>query len=214
LACGLDHRLQVGGVERLDADLRGDDDLLGGDSGLGVVTLHPAARGLEVARVRVGHVQLASRLLGQRVALDVRAGAGHPPRAVARDPARVPGRVLFDNAALQPPVLFEPPLAFSQPLRAAARNGLCLGGALGLERLLCLAQPLAPIAAGAQPLGQLVTARLAIELVLGRVRSGGLGEDLRGDLLVIARRVMRRGRRDLGAVDGDNPDLHKPRPGA
>ncbi len=38
-AGGVDHRLEVGGVERLDADLRRDDDLLGGDRHLGVVAL-------------------------------------------------------------------------------------------------------------------------------------------------------------------------------
>ena len=78
--------------------------------------------------------------------------------------------MLFNDPALEPPVLLEPALAPGQPLRTAARNRLGLGGTLGLERLLRLAQPLAPIAAGAQPLGQLVTARLAEELILGRVR--------------------------------------------
>jgi hypothetical protein len=48
---GLDHRLQVRGVERLDRDLRRDHDLSGGNGGLGVVALDPTARGLEVARV-------------------------------------------------------------------------------------------------------------------------------------------------------------------
>ena len=89
-------------------------------------------------------------------------------------------------------------------------NGLRLGGALGLERLLGLAQPLAPIAAGAQPLGQLITTLSAVELVLGPVRSGGLLENPRGDVLVAALCVMGRRRRDLGAVDGDNPTLTSP----
>jgi hypothetical protein len=113
-----------------------------------------------------------------------------------------------------PPVLLEPALALGQPLRAAPRNGLGLGCALGLEGLPGLAQPLAPIAAGAQPLGQLVTAGLAVELILRSIDPGRLREDLLRDLLIAARRVMRRRRRDLGAIDGDDPDLHKPRPGA
>jgi hypothetical protein len=56
--------------------------------------------------------------------------------------------------------------------------------------------------------------RLAVELVLGRVGPGRLLEDLLGDLLIAARRMMGRGRCNLGAVDGDDPDLHQPRPRA
>ena len=81
-AGGCDHRLEVGGVESLGADFGRDDDLLGGDGGLRVVALDPAARGLQVARVGVGHVQLTCGLLGQRVGLDVRARPGHPLRPV------------------------------------------------------------------------------------------------------------------------------------
>src|SRR5436305_1495105 len=73
-------------------------------------------------------------------------------------------------------VLLEPALALDQPLAAVARDRLCLGGALRVERLLGLAQPLAPIAARAQPLRQLVAARLAAELVLRRIDPSGLFE--------------------------------------
>jgi hypothetical protein len=45
----------VGGAEvgAVDGDLGGDDDLILDDRGLGVVALDPAARGLDVARVRI-----------------------------------------------------------------------------------------------------------------------------------------------------------------
>jgi hypothetical protein len=78
--------------------------------------------------------------------------------------------VLGNDAPLELPVLFESALALDQPLAAVARDWFGLGGAFGLERLLGLAQPFAPIAARAQPRWQLVAARFAVELVLGRVR--------------------------------------------
>jgi hypothetical protein len=118
--------------------------------------------------------------------------------------------VLGDHPSLKLPILFQTPFAFGQALVAIARDRLGPRGALGLQRLLGLAQPSAAITAGPQPLGQLVAARLAEQLVLGRVNRGGLLEDLAGDLLVVARRVMRCVRSDLGAVDGDDADLDQP----
>ena len=87
-------------------------------------------------------------------------------------------------------------------------------GAVALELALCLAQGLAPALRRAQVLGQLVTARLAVELVLAPVGLGGLGEDLARDLLVVAIGVKRRVRRDLRAVDRDHPDRRQARPRA
>src|SRR5215210_7115305 len=108
--------------------------------------------------------------------------------------------------ALELPVLAQPAPALVQPLGAAARHLLGLSGALGVQRLLGLAQDLAAVAAGAQPLGQLVAARVAEQLVLGRVDARGVLEDLPRDLLVTAGGVMRRRRGDLRAVDRDNAD--------
>ena len=163
----VDHRLEVGGVKRLGRDLGGDHDLLRRHGGLRVVALHPAARRLQVARVRVGDVDPAHRLLGQRVWLDVRPGAGHPPRAVTGDPracqaacsatTRCSSRQSCSSRSLH------------SERRSARSRGTFAAAALCLERLLCLAQPLAPIACRAQPLGQLVAASLAVELVLGGV---------------------------------------------
>ena len=90
---------------------------------------------------------------------------------------------------------------------AAARDLLGLRGALGVQRLLGLAQHLAAITARPQPLGQLVAARLAEQLVLGRIDARGVLEDLPRDLLIAARRVMGRRRGDLRAVDRDHADL-------
>lgn len=122
----------------------------------------------------------------------------------------MPGRVLCDDAALKAPILLEARLALREALGPLPRDLLRLGGALCLERLLCLAQPLAPIACRAQALGQLVAPRLAVELVLGGVDPARLLDDLLGDLLVAAVRVMGRGRGDLRAVDATIPTLTSP----
>src|SRR5215211_4321816 len=64
--------------------------------------------------------------------------------------------------------------------------------------------------AGPQLLGQLVTALLTVELVLGRADAGGLLENLARELLVVEVCVMRGVGVQLGAVDRDQPDLDKP----
>jgi hypothetical protein len=107
------------------------------------------------------------------------------------------------------PVLAQPPPALDQPLAAIARDALRPRGPLGVQRLLGLAEHLATITARAQPLGQLIAARLAEQLVLGGVDARGLLEDLPGDLLIGARRVMRGRRGDLRAVDRDDADVHQ-----
>jgi hypothetical protein len=75
---------------------------------------------------------------------------------------------------------------------------------LGVQRLLGLAQDLAAIPHWCADLGQLVTAVVAEQRVLGRVDARGLLEDLARDLLIAARRVMGGRRGDLGAVDRDD----------
>ena len=59
----------------------------------------------------------------------------------------------------------------------------------------------------AEPLGQLITARLTEQLILRRVDLAGLLQDLLRDLLIAAVLVVGRRRRDLAAIDSDNPDL-------
>ena len=122
--------------------------------------------------------------------------------------------MLGDHPPLELPLLLQTTLAFDQALVAVARDRLGLRSALGLQRLLGFAQSPATITAGAQPLGQLVAARLAEQLVLGRVDARRLFEDLASDLLVAARRVMRGVRGHLRAVDGNDADLDQPRPRA
>jgi hypothetical protein len=64
---------------------------------------------------------------------------------------------------------------------------------------------------GAGQLGrQLITARVAVELVLGRVDRLGLLDDLARDPLVVQRRVAAGVSRDLRAVDRDEPDPRQP----
>jgi hypothetical protein len=126
----------------------------------------------------------------------------------------VPDRVLCDHLALERPILLQAPLAVGQTLAPVARNLLGRGCAFGVERLLSLAQDAAPIARGAQPRGQLVPTRVAVELVLLGVDPARLLDDLLGDLLIAARRVMRRRRSDLRPIDRHDPHLHQARLGA
>jgi hypothetical protein len=83
-------------------------------------------------------------------------GAGHPARPVAGDPGGEPRGVVGDHAPLQRPVLVKTPTTLVQALAAIARSLLGLRGALGLKRLLGLAQPRAAITAVAKPRRQLV----------------------------------------------------------
>jgi len=71
--------------------------------------------------------------------------AGHAPRAVLCDPALAPGLVLLGDAALELSVLFESFFALAKALLAIAGDRLCVRFALFLERLLCLAKPLAAL---------------------------------------------------------------------
>ena len=157
-----------------------------GGHGLGVVALHVAAVGLHVLGVGVGEVDLALGLGGRRVGI-----RGRPKRRPSFiTPARAVGLVVAVCLALGAPVLDQAPAAELEPLCAVPRHRLCLCGSLSLEPLLGLAKPGAPALAGAQVLGQLVAARLAVELVLGGVDAARLGEDLGGDLLVASSRVV------------------------
>ena len=74
---------------------------------------------------------------------------------------------------------------------------------------LGLAQPRPAAFAGAQLLGQLIAARVAVELVLGRVDGLGLFEDLARELLVIDVRVAARVARQLRPIDSDHADARQ-----
>ena len=82
---------------------------------------------------------------------------------------------------------------------------------LALELFLCLAQRGAPPRARPQPLGQLIAARLAVELVLAAVRLRRLGQDLARDLLIAAVGSPGGVRGDLRPIDRDHPDPDQPR---
>ena len=190
-------------VGRDGHDLGGDHDLVLVGDGLRVVALQEpaAARALDDVRVGVGEVDLALRRRGRRVGIGRAAEAApvlHAPAAVA-----LVGAV---GAHLAPQLFIQPPLGFLETLAAAARHRPRLLRALLFELALGFAQPRPPTLAGAQLLGQLVAARVAVELVLGRVDGLGFFEDLARELLVIDVRVAARVARQLGAVDGDHAD--------
>ena len=63
-------------------------------------------------------------------------------------------------------------------------------------------------------LGQLIAAGGAVDLILGGVDAARLGEDLGGDPLVAAGRLLARHRRQLRPVESDHPDLDQPGLGA
>ena len=96
-------------VGRADRDLRGQDDLVRVADSLRVVALHPAARRLDVARVGVGDVDLAGRLLGRldRAWAGTRSGGrSSSPRAPGRPHRRRWRRTRF--AALPPGAAWPP----------------------------------------------------------------------------------------------------------
>ena len=201
---GVEHRLEVSEVRRGGHHLGGDDDLLVVGDGLCVVALQePAtARALDQARVQVGGVDLALRRGRWRVG--IRSAAEAPPVLRAPRPVALIGLV---GANLGPQFFVEAALGFLEALGAVARNRPGLLGALLFEAALGLAQPRAPALAGAQLLGQLVAARVAVELVLGGIDRLGLFEDLARELLVVAVGVATGVRRNLGPVDRDDADL-------
>src|SRR4051794_10694722 len=100
----------------------------------------------------------------------------------------MPLGVLRDDVALKLPVLAQAPPTLDEALGAVTRDGLGLGLACGVKRLLGLAQPPPAITARAQPVGQLIAARVAVLLVFGGVDARRLLEDLACDLLIAARR--------------------------
>jgi hypothetical protein len=83
-------------------------------------------------------------------------------------------------------------------------------GAPVLEPALGLAQPPTPALGGRELRWQLIAAPLAVTLVLGAIDGVGLGQDLRRDLLVAARRVAGRVGVHLRPVDRDHPDPDLP----
>ena len=117
------------------------------------------------------------------------------------------GRV---GLALHQVLFFQAPLGVLQALRARPRNRAPLFGAAFLEPLLGFAQPTTPALGGRELLRQLIAAPLAVALVFCAIDGIGLGQNLRRDLLIAARRIPRRVGMDLRPVDRDHPDLDQP----
>jgi hypothetical protein len=145
--------------------------------GLGVVALHPAVHAVHELAVGVAEIDLALRCRRRRVGLRARAH----PAPVAHHAAPVVG------------------------LEVGVR--LALSGEVFLQAALGLAQPGPPALAGAQLLGQLVAARVAVELVLGRVDRLRFLEDLARDLPVIEILIATGVRMQLRPVDRDHAHL-------
>ena len=80
--------------------------------------------------------------------------------------------------ALRSTLFFQSALGFANALGAAARHRLRIRRPLGLQALLCLAQPAASPLRGLELLGQLVPARVAEALILRRIGRLGFFEDL------------------------------------
>src|SRR4051794_24341357 len=79
--------------------------------GLGVIALHPTARGLDVARVGITDIDLAGRLLGRPV------GLGRRPEATAvlHHPARPVSRITGVRGALGPQLFLQAPPGLRDP---------------------------------------------------------------------------------------------------
>jgi hypothetical protein len=75
-----------------------------------------------------------------------------------------------------------------------------------------LAKELASALRRAQLLGQLITARLPVELILGLVGRPGLGQNLPGDPITLMVDLRARVAGDSRAVDRHHAKPHQPRP--
>jgi hypothetical protein len=111
-------------------------------------------------------------------------------------------------------LLLQAALGLLEPIGPRTRDRPRLLGAAFVKAALGLTQPAAPALRGRQLARQLVAARRAEPLVLSGVDRVGLGEDLAGNLLIAARRVLRRVRVHVRAVDHPHPHPHRPRLGA
>ena len=89
------------------------------------------------------------------------------------------------------------------------RDRLGLRGAALVEAALGVAQPALAALTRGQLRRQLVAARIAEALVLFGVDGGRVLEDLARDLLIAARRALRRVGVHLRAVDRDHPDANQ-----
>jgi hypothetical protein len=201
-----DHRPEVPEVRRVDRDFRGDHDLPLVRRRLRVVALHPPARGLDVARVGIGQVDLARRrvrwLIGLRWPAEAAPVLHHATRPV--------GLVFGVRSPLDGEVLFEPALGFNEALGARTGHRPCFLGAPVVKPPPGVPQPPLSALTRRELRRQLIATPLAEPLVLERVDLGGLFEDLARDLLVIARRMLRRVRVHLRAVHRDHRDTDQP----
>ena len=197
-------------VGRVDGDLGGDDDLILGADRLGVVALHPAARGLDVARIEIAEIDLAFGRRRRRKRLRRTAEL----LAVLVDAARAIGLIGGVGPALDAVFLLESALGLPEPVGPIARDRPRLRGTLVVKATLGVAQPAAPALGRRELRRQLVTARIAELRVFFSVDGVSLGEDLARDLLVITRGLRRRIGRELGAIDGDHADANQTRVGA
>jgi len=127
-------------VGRVDGDLGGDHDLILGAHRLGVVALHPAARGLDVARIEIAEIDLAFGSRWRRKRL----GRASELLAVLVDPARPIGLIGRVGPALDPVLFLEPTLSLPEAVGPVARDQPRLGGALVIQPALGVAQPAAP----------------------------------------------------------------------
>jgi hypothetical protein len=130
---------------------------------------------------------------------------------VLHHPAGAVGLVALVCPPLGAPVLVKAPPACLEARGAVARHRLRALGPLALQLLLGLAEPGAAAVRAAKPLGQLIAAGIAVDLVLGSVDPAGLGDDLRGDLLVGADRAVGGVGGELRAVERDHADVDDPR---
>jgi hypothetical protein len=143
----------------------------------------PVARDPARAVGLIGLVRLA---LGFELFLEAALRLGQPRLARARDRLR-----LLGTAIVEPAAGLAVPASAALVFRPAARHlrrlldGLLGSHPLGLALALCLRKPPPATLARAQLLGQLVAARLAVELVLGLVGRLRLGDDLTRDPLVV-----------------------------
>ena len=128
------------------------------------------------------------------------------PAAVAHPPVAAVVLVGLVGPALDLVLFFQAALGLFQPVRPRLRDRLGLLRAALIEAALGVAQPALAALTRGELRRQLVAARIAEPLVLLGVDGSRVFEDLARDLLVAARRALRRIGVHLRAVDRDHPD--------
>ena len=136
------------------------------------------------------------------------------PAAVTHHPTRPISLISVVGALLGPQLFLQAALGLLHPRATRRGNRPGLQFTLRIQATLGAIQPLAPPVGGRKLGRQFVTAAITELLILNGVDLACVAQDLLGELLVVARRALRRVGVQLRAVDGENLDARQAGVGA